>query len=52
MTTILKASSKIKPLITAEAKAIKELTIFDATYDNKGKGIKASDLLKILKKIS
>ncbi len=29
-----------------------EYTVFDAIRDNKGKGIKAKDLLKILKKIS
>lgn len=29
----------------------KEYTVFDAIRDNKGKGLKASDLVKILKKI-
>lgn len=29
----------------------KEYTVFDAIRDNKGKGIKAKDLAKILKKI-
>ena len=29
-----------------------EYTVFDAIRDNKGKGLKASDLLNILKKIS
>ncbi|MCX6735822.1 MAG: AbrB/MazE/SpoVT family DNA-binding domain-containing protein [Candidatus Parcubacteria bacterium] len=28
-----------------------EYTVFDAIRDNKGKGIKASDLIKILRKI-
>ncbi len=28
-----------------------EYTVFDAIRDNKGKGIKAKDLLKVLKKI-
>jgi AbrB family looped-hinge helix DNA binding protein len=31
--------------------AIAEYTVFDAIRDNKGRGIKAKDLLKILKKI-
>ena len=30
----------------------KEYTVFDAIRDNKGKGIKADDLIKILKKIN
>lgn len=50
--TIKEDRLEIKPLIIKEAKAVKELTVFDAIRDNKGKGIKASDLLKILKKIS
>ncbi len=29
-----------------------ENTVFDATRDNKGKGIRATDLIKILKKIN
>lgn len=29
----------------------KEYTVFDAIRDNKGKGLKATDLIKILKKI-
>jgi len=29
----------------------KEYTVFDAIRDNKGKGIKAKDLLKVLEKI-
>jgi len=32
-------------------KAENEYTVFDAIRDNKGKGIKATDLVKILKKI-
>jgi len=31
--------------------AYKEYTVFDAIRDNKGKGLKTSDLVKILKKI-
>lgn len=30
----------------------KEYTVFDAIRDNKGKGIKAEDLVKILKKLN
>ncbi len=30
----------------------REYTVFDAIRDNKGKGIKATDLLKLLKKIN
>jgi bifunctional DNA-binding transcriptional regulator/antitoxin component of YhaV-PrlF toxin-antitoxin module len=30
----------------------KEYTVFDAIRDNKGKGIKATDLVKILKKLN
>ncbi len=30
----------------------KEYTVFDALRDNKGKGLKASDLLTLLKKIN
>ncbi len=32
-------------------KDVKEYTVFDAIRDNKGKGLKASELQKILKKI-
>lgn len=34
------------------AAAPKEYTVFDALRDNKGKGIKASDLLKLLRKMN
>ncbi len=41
---------EIKPLDLNKIDNIKEYTVFDAIRDNKGKGIKAKDLLKILKK--
>ncbi|MCK5416027.1 AbrB/MazE/SpoVT family DNA-binding domain-containing protein [Candidatus Parcubacteria bacterium] len=41
---------EIKPLILDEKKPEKELTVFDAIRDNKGLGIKAKDLVKLLKK--
>jgi AbrB family looped-hinge helix DNA binding protein len=42
---------EIKPLILKKEHEIKEFTVFDAIRDNKGRGIKASDLVNILKKI-
>jgi len=43
---------KITPLFLDNLKKEeKEYTVFDAIRDNKGKGIKAKDLIKILKKI-
>ncbi len=41
---------EIKPLILKELYKKNEYTVFDAIRDNKGKGIKAKDLIKILKK--
>jgi AbrB family looped-hinge helix DNA binding protein len=42
---------EIKPLILEKEKEeVKEFTVFDAIRDNKGKGIKAKDLVNILKK--
>ncbi len=41
---------EIKPLILADSKESNEYTVFDAIRDNEGKGIKAKDLLKIIKK--
>jgi len=40
---------EIKPL---ELDRVEEYTVFDALRDNKGKGIDAEDLLKILEKIN
>ena len=36
----------------ANSKENKDLIIFDAVRDNKGKGIKISHLIKILKKLN
>lgn len=41
---------EIKPLIIKEENISKEYTVFDAIRDNKGQGIKAMDLVNILKK--
>ncbi|MCP6718514.1 MAG: AbrB/MazE/SpoVT family DNA-binding domain-containing protein [Patescibacteria group bacterium] len=41
---------EIKPLILKELYKKNEYTVFDAIRDNKGKGIKAKDLIKVLKK--
>jgi len=41
---------EIKPLDLDEIAKNKEYTVFDAIRDNKGKGIKAKELLKTLKK--
>lgn len=41
---------EISPLRLDSLQA-REYTVFDAIRDNKGKGIKAKDLLKLLKKI-
>ncbi|MFH1413142.1 MAG: AbrB/MazE/SpoVT family DNA-binding domain-containing protein [bacterium] len=41
---------EIKPINLDEISKNKEYTVFDAIRDNKGKGINAKDLLKILKK--
>lgn len=42
---------EIHPLYVKSKKEIDEYTVFDAIRDNKGRGIKASNLLDILKKI-
>jgi len=41
---------EIKPINLDEIGKSQEYTVFDAIRDNKGKGIKAKDLLKILGK--
>ena len=42
---------EIKPLfLEKEKEEVKEFTVFDAIRDNKGRGIKAKDLVNILKK--
>ena len=50
MVVINEDKLEIKPLILKKEKEVKEFTVFDAIRDNKGKGIKASDLVNILKK--
>ncbi|MDA3840281.1 MAG: AbrB/MazE/SpoVT family DNA-binding domain-containing protein [Patescibacteria group bacterium] len=42
---------EIEPLII-DSKKEKEFTVFDAIRDNKGKGMKAKDLVDVLKRIS
>lgn len=46
--TTLEDKIEISP---AQVRSTSEYTVFDAIRDNKGKGIKAKDLSKILKKI-
>ncbi len=41
----------ISPFNLKSCEVDKEYTVFDAIRDNKGKGIKAEDLLSVLKKI-
>ena len=41
---------EIKPINLDEIGKSQEYTVFDAIRDNKGKGIKAKDLLKVLEK--
>lgn len=43
---------EIRPLDLDKLDLKKEYTVFDAIRDNNGKGIKAKDLVKILKKIN
>ncbi len=39
-----------KPLSTEKTGKNDEFTVFDANRDNKGRGIKARELIKVLKK--
>ena len=41
---------EIRPLIIAQENASSEYTVFDAIRDNKGRGLKAQDLIKIVEK--
>jgi len=50
--TLKENKLEIEPLIIKQDKEIKEFTVFDAIRDNKGRGLRAKDLVKILKKIS
>lgn len=43
---------EISPAAISSRRGPKEYTVFDALRDNKGKGIKASDLLTLLKKMN
>ena len=42
---------EIRPIDLKKLESQNEYTVFDAIRDNNGKGIKAKDLLRILKKI-
>lgn len=48
--TLAENKLEIKPLILDKLKVKKEFTVFDAIRDNKGRGIKAKDLVSIIKK--
>lgn len=50
LATLSDDSLEIRPLIIKDEKIVSELTVFDCLRDNKGKGIKAKDLVSILKK--
>ena len=41
---------ELRPLLIGKERAAKEYTVFDAIRDNKGKGINAKDLIRVLKK--
>jgi bifunctional DNA-binding transcriptional regulator/antitoxin component of YhaV-PrlF toxin-antitoxin module len=41
---------EIRPLIIEKEGILKEYTVFDAIRDNKGQGIKAKDLVSVIKK--
>ena len=42
---------ELEPLLLKDYAEAKEYTVFDAIRDNNGKGIKAGDLVKILKQL-
>lgn len=48
--TISPGKLEIEPLKIKRKFIPKEYTVFDAIRDNKGRGIKAGDLIKVLKK--
>ncbi|MEA3450105.1 MAG: AbrB/MazE/SpoVT family DNA-binding domain-containing protein [Patescibacteria group bacterium] len=48
--TLKENSLEIKPLIIKEERKTEEFTVFDAIRDNKGRGIKAKNLVNALKK--
>lgn len=45
-------SLEIKPLDMDKLTKSAEYTVFDALRDNKGRGIKASDMVKVLKEMT
>ena len=49
--TIQDDKLEIKPLLLDDYDAAKEYTVFDAIRDNNGQGIRASDLVKVLKQL-
>ena len=49
--TIRDDKLEIKPLLLGDYGEAKEYTVFDAIRDNKGQGIKAGDLVRILKQL-
>ena len=48
--TLKENKMEIKPLIIRKETEVEEFTVFDAIRDNKGKGIKAKDLVNVLKR--
>lgn len=50
--TISPAKLEIEPLKIDKKATAEEYTVFDAIRDNKGRGIKARDLIQILEKIA
>jgi bifunctional DNA-binding transcriptional regulator/antitoxin component of YhaV-PrlF toxin-antitoxin module len=50
--TISSNKLEIEPLEIKRKLVSKEYTVFDAIRDNQGRGIRAADLIKVLKKIS
>ena len=46
-----KDSIEISPFYLQKISKTKEYTVFDAIRDNKGKGLRADDMIKILKNI-
>ncbi len=50
--TISPDKLEIEPIQIKKKSVVKEYTVFDAIRDNQGRGIKAHDLIRVLKKIS
>jgi len=51
MATISGNKLELEPLLLDNYSQAKEYTVFDAIRDNGGKGLKATDLVKVLKKL-